>query len=295
MKPTIGIIGLSGQSIMLKTDHFHQKGETIVADTLHVEPGGKGYNQAIAAARLGAHVRYLSCIGNDIEGKQCVVRISNEKVDARWVRSSIRTACAIVLTDFSGENQVTVFQGASSVLSASDIYLQESWLAECNALLLQFECPMETLEAAMNIALKHHIPLFLNPAPAREIPTRWLTHFDWIIPNEREACQLFGLDKGFDTRLLKIAMQNHGVKQLLVTMGGNGALLVTPEQTRHWASQRLHPVDTTGAGDTFCSAFTLRVIEGAKVEEAVSFAMSAAAYSVCRPYVLDSLPRRGTF
>ena len=293
MTPRIGIIGLSGQSLLMRTDHFHNPGETITADSLFTEPGGKGYNQAVAAKRLGAEVRYLSCIGRDGDGESCVRRMREEGVDAQWVYAGCPTACAHVLTDREGENRVTVFRGAADRLTAEDVTARADWLFNCDALLLQLECPQETVRAALDVARALRVPVFLNPAPACALPADWLSRFALLLPNRREASQLFSVEDGGDAPLLHRAMRRLGVEKLLVTLGAEGSLYIDRDETLRFPATRVgNVVDTTGAGDTFCAAFVLRWLETKSIREAVRFATDASALSISHAHVLDGLPRR---
>ena len=290
MKPLLGIIGLSGKSVMMQVDHFHGIGETVTSDSLHVEPGGKGYNQAVAAARLGACVRFLSCIGEDADGVQCTERMKQEGVEANWIYSAKHTACANILTDKAGENQVTVFRGAADDLSASDVLEKEAWLRECDALLLQLECPIPTLKAALDIAQRHEIPVYLNPAPAHALPNDYLCRFALVIPNQQEALAMLSLEAKPSSAQIQAAMNRIGLNKLLVTQGLHGVLYISEQKVSSWVPPKVKAIDTVGAGDTFCSAFVLRTILGDTVEEAVQYAMKAAAISVQRCHVLDALP-----
>ena len=148
----LGIIGLSGQSAFFEVDHFHEPGETLSADSLFMEPGGKGYNQAVAARRLGAEVLYLTCLGRDDFGRQCLDRLGKEGVSPMVKWSEKATAFATILTDAAGDNQITVFAGASGDLTRQDVLDAEEALASCDMLLMQLECPLETVVSALDIA-----------------------------------------------------------------------------------------------------------------------------------------------
>ena len=286
----LGIIGLSGQSAFFEVDHFHEPGETLSADTLFMEPGGKGYNQAVAASRLGAEVLYMTCLGRDDFGRQCLDRLGKEGVSPLVKWSEKATAFATILTDAAGDNQITVYSGASGDLTYQDVMDAEEALASCDMLLMQLECPIETVEAALDIAEKHNIPAVLNPAPARELPLALLRRFSLLIPNRHEAATLLGLPEHTTVDFVAEALQSADMPPAVITLGGDGAMLVTKNRIQRLASKNVLAQDTTGAGDTFCAALVTRLAGGARIEEAAAFANIAASISVRHAHVLDGLP-----
>ena len=286
----LGVIGLSGQSAFFEVDHFHEPGETLSADSLFMEPGGKGYNQAVAARRLGAEVLYLTCLGRDDFGRQCLDRLGKEGVSPMVKWSDKATAFATILTDAAGDNQITVYPGASGDLSYQDVMDAEEALASCDMLLMQLECPIETVEAALDIAEKHNIPTILNTAPARELPLALLRRFSLLIPNRHEAATLLGLPEHTTVDFVAEAMQTADMPPAVITLGGDGAMLVTKNRIQRLASKNVLAQDTTGAGDTFCAALVTRLAAGARIEEAAAFANIAASISVRHSHVLDGLP-----
>lgn len=286
----LGVIGLSGQSAFFEVDHFHKPGETLSADSLFMEPGGKGYNQAVAARRLGAEVLYLTCLGRDDFGRQCLDRLGKEGVSPMVKWSDKATAFATILTDAAGDNQITVYPGASGDLSYQDVMDAEEALASCDMLLMQLECPIETVEAALDIAEKHNIPTILNTAPARELPLALLRRFSLLIPNRHEAATLLGLPEHTTVDFVAEAMQAADMPPAVITLGGDGAMLVTKNRIQRLASKNVLAQDTTGAGDTFCAALVTRLAAGARIEEAAAFANIAASISVRHSHVLDGLP-----
>lgn len=286
----LGIIGLSGQSAFFEVDHFHEPGETLSADSLFMEPGGKGYNQAVAARRLGAEVLYLTCLGRDDFGRQCLDRLGKEGVSPMVKWSEKATAFATILTDAAGDNQITVFAGASGDLTRQDVLDAEDALASCDMLLMQLECPIETVVAALDIAEKHNIPTVLNPAPAKPIALEILRRFSLLIPNQHEAATLLGMPERTTVDSLAEAYQTADMPPAVITLGSHGAMLVTKERIQRLSSKTVLAQDTTGAGDTFCAALVTRLAAGARIEEAVAFANVAASISVRHSHVLDGLP-----
>ena len=286
----LGVIGLSGQSAFFEVDHFHEPGETLSADTLFMEPGGKGYNQAVAARRLGAEVLYLTCLGRDDFGRQCLERLGKEGVSPMIKWSDKATAFATILTDAAGDNQITVFAGASGDLTRQDVLDAEEALASCDMLLMQLECPLETVEAALDVAEKHNIPTVLNTAPAKPISLSILRRFSLLIPNQHEAATLLGMPERTTADSLAEAYQTAEMPPAVITLGSAGAMLVTKDRIQRLSSKTVLAQDTTGAGDTFCAALVTRLAAGARIEEAVAFANVAASISVRHAHVLDGLP-----
>ena len=276
-QPVITILGLCGRSVFLKVDHFHHPGETLHANALHIEPGGKGYNQAVAAARLGAAVHFIAACGDDEDGKACSSFLTKEGITPHIQTVEYSTAFASILTDATGENQVTVFRGAADKLSAAFVYAQEAAFEESDIVLLNFEVPSDANNAAIELAEKHGAKLFLNPAPAHPCSKEFLKHFYCITPNESEA-EILGME----------------TEREVITLGSRGALVKENGSEIHLSSVKVAAKDTTGAGDCFTAALAVAIGEGKELLEAAQFAQKAAAKSVEQEYVMPSLPYRNT-
>lgn len=290
-EPVIGAIGLGGESVFLSVDHFHAPGETLQAKGLFVEAGGKAYNQAVAAARLGASVCFFGAVGRDSGGALCREVLEAEGVlPVLEIIPNVNTAYACILTDAKGENQVTVSRGAADCLSADFICRQEDAIARCTHLLLGLECPLEATAAALKLAKKHGIFTILNPAPAISLDVEFLRSFDLITPNLQEAAVLLGLTYTPEIPVLGRLLQEAGLTNAVVTLGGMGSLLVTPSEQIRFPALPVKTVDTTGAGDTFNAALAVAISRGKSMEEAIEFATNASAWSVSRNHVLESLP-----
>jgi ribokinase len=289
--PKIGILGLSGQSIFMTVDHFHQKGETLHAKTLFTEPGGKGYNQAVAAARLGGEVFYLSAVGDDEYADICEERLVKEDVNFKLVRKTgVSTALATILTDQKGENQVTVFSGASELLNSDDVFSYEDELKFCDMFLLQLEVPKSAFIATVKLSEKYRIPIILNPAPAKKLEQELLQNFILITPNEQEAEIILGLNIEPKMTDITAAFNKRGICKAVVTLGGRGCLVVDGVEHVHLASIDVPVVDTTGAGDVFNAALAVRLAVGDNLIDAAKFATIASGLSVQHAHVLDGIP-----
>ena len=294
MKETnkITVLGLCGNSVFMAVDHFHVPGETVQALELYAEPGGKGYNQAVAAARLGGKVSFLTCIGSDPDGRACMEFLEKEGVTPLpQVDPQTPSAYACILTDKEGENRVTVFRGAADHLTPEFIRDQEAAIAGSDMLLLNNEYPQSCNEAALALAKKHGVPVIYNPAPARAVPDAFLQDCYLVTPNLSETAALLGQQERELSRLPGL-FRKKGIQRAVVTLGGDGALLVSPEGDLHFPACRTRAVDTTGAGDTFTAALAVAVLQGRSLSDSVQWASNAAALSVARNYVMPGLPTR---
>lgn len=267
----IAVIGMVGNSAFFTVDHFHEPGETVAAQTVHFEPGGKGFNQAVAAARFGAEVSFLGAVGAQYynEIKDFLVQ---EHIAPMLPRKKGATAFASILTDASGANQVTVYQGVQ--LEVSDVEAFEDYIAQADVLLLNNEVPMEVNIRAAQIAKKHNTYVICNPAPARELPHSFLKDVDLFTPNEQEA-RIF----------------TH-VENMIVTLGSRGCYVKSLDLTYPSLPIR-SVVDTTGAGDTFNGVLAAKLASGAPVESAVIQAVCASGVSVTRKYAATAIPTAG--
>lgn len=270
--PKISIIGICGNSYFLETDHFHEKGETIVADSVFEEIGGKGVNQAIAAARMGANVSFLAAVGDDQDGRNCILLAEAEKLNATFcTKKGERTTFAFVLTDKHGNNQVTGYHGAE--LSVIDTLGFEDEIASSDILLLQQEVPAEVNETAVQLAKKHNVKVILNPAPPREISEELLKGIYMVTPNEQE----------------KKMMKASRFTQVITTLGEKGCLI---NEENVIPAINVTPVDTTGAGDVFNGVLAVCLAEGMDLTTACRYAVTASGISVSRKNVLAAIPYR---
>lgn len=288
----ITVIGLCGRSVFMDVEHFHAPGETVHAAGLYSEPGGKGYNQAVAAARLGAEVSFITCVGDDGDGRDCLRLLEREGVShCALVLPNESTAYACILTDSGGENRVTVFQGAASKLTAEFIQAHEELIASSDMLLLNNEYPQECNLAALEIAEKHGVPVLLDPAPAREADREFLSRLYVITPNLSEAELLAsGASGGLD--MLPQKLRELGVSRAVVTLGEKGALLAENGKPLLFPAIKCPVKDTTGAGDCFSAALAVALAGGESLAAAVQKAINASALSVSKKYVMPSLPTK---
>lgn len=268
----ISVIGICGNSIFMYADHFHEKGETLVADSVFEEIGGKGINQAVAAARMGAEVSFLAAVSDDKDGQVCIqVSEKNHLNGCFRVKEGKRTTFAFILTDKSGENRVTEYKGAE--LNAEDVLEFEDEIATSDILLLQHEVPCEVNEMATKLAKKHGVKVILNPAPIREISDEMAEAVFVVTPNEQE----------------KQAIDIKRFQNNITTIGKKGCLV---NENTVIPAIEVQAVDTTGAGDTFNGVLAVCLAEGMDLITACKYAVTASGISVGKNYVLNAIPYR---
>lgn len=280
------ILGLCGQSVFLRVPHFHAPGETLHATELFSEPGGKGYNQAIAAARMEAEVVFAGAVGKDEDGDLCEERLKWERIASRLIRKPGRTAYASILTDDTGENQVTVYPGVC--LTAEDVGGLEDEFRSAGLLLLTPEISEEAFAEAVRLARKHGVPIVLNPAPFFSWLMPYLRDVWLLTPNRSEACALLSCSP--DELEDRIALS--GFSRMIVTLGADGALCFENGERTHIPAPTVRAVDTTGAGDCFNGVLCAMLLEGMALPGAAETAIRAASLSVTFIHVLDGLPRK---
>ena len=291
--PKIVVLGLAGRSVFMSVDHFHGPGETLKAGGLYTEPGGKGCNQAVAAARLGAQVSFISCMGRDDAARQCVQFLSDEgitPVTEYTDRENSPYAC--ILTDSGGENRVTVYRGAADCLSPAFVRSREALIGGADMLMLNNECPAEAVLTALGLAEKHGVPALLNPAPAEPMDAELLRRFAVITPNRIEAAQLLGIPEDSGPAELLEGFRRLGIRRAAVTLGGDGAAVLDGDRMYLLPAAKGSAVDTTGAGDCFNGALAVKLAAGVDLAAAVEYAVNAASLSVRKRYVMPALPYR---
>lgn len=264
----IAVIGLTGTSVFLGVDHFHAKGETLHAGNIHIEYGGKGFNQAVAAARNGANVSFLSAIGQ-ADAEAVAALLDSEGIHFVPVIKDIPSAYAVIMTDKTGENQVTVYPGAH--LEDKDISLFETEISSADYLLISNEVPESVNILAAECAQRHNVKIIFNPAPARSLPDCLISATWLFTPNESEAAAI------------------PPSANAVITLGADGCL-IRPEGSHIKAVSFGKTIDTTGAGDTFNGVLAASLAQGHSLRQAAEAANSAAAKSVTVRYVLPSIP-----
>jgi ribokinase len=290
------VIGSSNTDMVIKTEKLPVPGETILGGTFLMNPGGKGANQAVAAARLGGKVTFITKRGNDLFGNQTVGLLMREGIDAQYIVKDMEypSGVALITVDSSGENSIVVAPGSNSNLLQEDIPPLIFETDKFEILLLQLEIPLKTVEFSAVTASEHGIKVILNPAPAQELTDNLLKHTWLITPNETEAVALSGViitDIPSAEKAATILLAR-GVKNVIITLGETGAYIKSEKYSGLIPGIKVNPVDTTAAGDVFNGALAVALSEGKDLDDAVVFANKAAAISVTRMGAQASAPYR---
>ncbi|HZQ70765.1 MAG TPA: ribokinase [Terriglobales bacterium] len=296
--PRITVVGSYATGLTMKAERLPGRGETLLGSGYRVDFGGKGSNQAIGCARLGAKVSFVAKVGEDSFGEGALGLYRDEGIDTSHVQ---RTADAptgvgfITVEASTGHNCIVLDPGANELLSSEDVSASSPVFDSVAVVLTQLEIPVETAEAAMRLGRAQGAITILNPAPARPVPASLLQSVDILTPNETEAAVLAG-HKGQsarDPQQVARELIRLGVKTVIVTLGEKGALVVNASSSVHVPAIEVSAVDTTGAGDAFNAGLAAALAFGAPLEEAVRFAAVTGGLAVTREGVVPALPDRG--
>lgn len=281
--------------MVVKSSVLPKPGETILGGTFLMNAGGKGANQAVAAARLGGDVTLVAKVGNDIFGKQSIEGFKKEKINTEYVFSDHKTpsGTALIMVNEEGENCIVVAPGANAQLLPADIE-QVKGLSEAEIILMQLEVPMETIEAVAKKAKSNHQKVIINPAPAQKLSDELLNGLFLITPNETETGLLTGIVVEDDATASEAAdfFLSKGVQNVIITLGKQGAYFQNKELQFKTDAPVVKAKDTTAAGDTFSGAIAVAVTEKMEWKQAVQFAVKAASISVTRMGAQASVPYR---
>ena len=291
----IFVVGSSNTDMVVKSAQLPRPGETILGGVFFMNAGGKGANQAVAAARLGGAVTFIAKVGNDIFGAQSLEGFKKEGIQTQYVFVDAihPSGTALIMVNEEGENCIVVAPGANAALLPADL-LNVTALKEAAVILMQLEIPLLTIEAVKRIAEDNHQQVIINPAPAQSLPDELLAGLFLITPNESEAELLTGIpvtDLASASRAADYFL-NKGVLNVVITMGKQGAFFKNREMTFMEAAPVVNAVDATAAGDTFSGALTVAVTEGMDWQEAIRFSVKAASLSVTKMGAQASVPYR---
>lgn len=290
------VIGSSNTDLAIKTDSIPEPGETVIGGTFMMTAGGKGANQAVAVARLGGDVTFVTKVGDDMFGDEARARYVQEGLPEEFlfVEKGTPSGIALITVDAKGENCIVVAPGANNALTCADVDAVRDRIAEADYLLMQLEVPMEVVEHAAEIAVACGTKVILNPAPANKLSQRLIESLYLITPNRTE-CQLLtgmSISSEADAEAAAARLMERGVKNVIVTLGSKGSLVKTPEECRLIEACRVEAVDTTAAGDVFNGALCVGLSEGLSLCDAARFASRASAISVTRMGAQSSIPHR---
>ncbi len=281
----------------MKVARIPSAGETLLGTGYRVDYGGKGSNQAVGCARLGGHVDFVARIGNDTFGDMALSLYREEGIDIRYVKRTPDAPTGvgfIVVEESSGQNSIVLDPGANELLTASDVSAAGSALQSTSVVLTQLEIPLEAAESAMAHGRRTGAVTILNPAPVRPLPASLLSLVDILTPNETEARVLVGRapDSTIEPEMLGQELIRLGAKQVVMTMGERGAMLITSSSCAPFHAVQVRPVDTTGAGDAFNAGLATALAHGDNLEHAIPFAVTIGGMAVTKEGVIPSLPRR---
>ena len=292
----IAVVGSLNMDLVVRSPRIPLPGETIIGHALHTLPGGKGANQAVAAARLGAQVVMVGRVGQDAFAGPLLDNLAANRVDATWVTQDqdAATGVALIVVDDAGQNSIVVASGANMRLSPEQVTAARAAIASAQVLLLQLESPLESVLRAAQLAHSHGVTVILNPAPARPLPPELLALVDVLIPNESETALLTGLpvDSLGEATKAAQALLAAGPSTVVLTLGDRGALLAQAEDVQYFPAFAVTPVDTTAAGDAFVSGLAVALAEGRSLAEAVRWGNAAGALATTHLGAQPSLPDR---
>lgn len=292
----IVVIGSTNTDMVVKAPRLPQPGETIIGGTFLMNPGGKGANQAVAIARLGGDISFISKTGQDVFGRQSRKHFEQENIDISSVFTDPEnpSGVALITVDEHAENCIVVASGANANLNPEDINTAKSTIERADIVLMQLETPMKTVAYAAELAGGMNKKVILNPAPGCPLPPDLLRHLYLITPNETETEIITGIKIVDRESAVKaaIAIVEKGTSNVIITLGSKGSLVYSEGEAKFISAYKVDAVDTTAAGDVFNGALVVALSEGKNLFEAAHFATKASAISVTRLGAQSSAPYR---
>jgi ribokinase len=281
--------------LVTRAPRLPRAGETLAGQSFVTVPGGKGANQAVAAARLGASVAMIGCVGDDAYGEQLRSALLAEGIDCQAVTAIAgeSTGVALIVVDDNSQNAIVIVAGGNGHVTSNVVDGFDALLSQAEVIICQLEVPMATVGHVLKRGRELGKTVILNPAPASgPLPAEWYAWIDYLIPNESEATALTGLpvDSVATADAAATALLASGVGKVIVTLGEHGALFANKASSQHFPAPRVKPVDTTAAGDTFVGGFAAALADGKSESEAIRFGQIAAALSVTRAGAQPSIP-----
>lgn len=295
-KPKIIVVGSYNTDLVVRTPRMPVKGETILGGPFYSGPGGKGANQAVAAARLEAEVTMVAKLGNDHFGDLALANMEQEGIRTDYVfrTAESHTGVAFIIVDDKGENMIVVASGTNYLLTPEDVKRASPAIEQADVVLFQLESPLETVACAIDLAHSAGVKVLLNPAPGRVLKPETLSKVDILTPNQSEAELMTGMSVKTRSQAKSAGdiLLNNGVHAVVLTLGAEGAMIVTQQDSILVPAFQVEVVDTTGAGDAFNGALAVAIAEGYTLQDAVTFANATAALQVTKVGTAPAMPPR---
>lgn len=292
----IVVIGSSNIDLIMKMERLPEKGETVTDAEFHQVFGGKGANQAVAAARAGGDVAFISCLGEDGYTSQMIENFKTAGIDTRFIlmEKGVPSGCALIMVGEKGMNYISVAPAANNKLTPEKAEAMLSLIAEAAMIVLQFEIPEPTIKKIIEMASQRGIPVLWNVAPVKNFDHSLILKIKYLVLNKVEASFLSKTDVNSidDAKNAAVKLLNSGVENVIITLGEEGVLAVNQSSRVFFPAFKVTPVDTTAAGDTFCGNLAVALAEGHSVHNALQFACAASAISVTRLGAQPSAPFR---
>jgi ribokinase len=294
MRTKIVVVGSSNTDMVVQSAHLPKPGETVLGGKFVMNPGGKGANQAVAAARLGGEVCFIARVGDDLFGQEAIRGFQSHGINTEHVvvDSVSPSGVALIMVDEAGENCISVALGANAAMQKEDLDKARNDIKQAAFVLVQLEIPLEVVEHLVSIAQEDDVKVILNPAPAQSLSESLLGSLYLITPNQSEAELLTGVKVHDEVSARKAALHliDKGLSIVIITMGSKGAYVLGQGVDQLIPSIQVKVVDTTAAGDTFNGALVVGLTEGMPLIDAVIFANKAAAFSVTKLGAQASAP-----
>ena len=291
--PQVVVVGSINMDMVARSARLPAPGETLLGEGFDMAPGGKGANQAVAAARLGAPTAFVGRLGTRLHGDDLLAALAAEGIDCSGVACDVQALpgiAVIMVASTGGENSIVYVPGSNAELDAKDVQAAVDLLRGARVVVAQLEVPMPAIEAAFALAREAGVQTVLNAAPALSLSDRLLALCDWLVLNEIELEELSAGAASMESAAGVLLAR--GARQVLVTLGAQGVLWCSPEGCRALPTRAVQAVDTVGAGDTFVGGFAAGLAEGMPPEQAIGLGQEAAAIAVSRTGVQSAMPRR---
>lgn len=278
------VIGSSNVDMVMKTSHLPAPGETILGGEFLLNQGGKGANQAVAVQRMGGNLIFMAKLGNDIFSRLSLEYFENEGINTKYLMltENVASGVALISVDSQAENSIIVASGANMLLNEQDVDCITEDMEEGDILLMQLEIPLDTVVYAAKKACEKGVKVVLNPAPACYLPEKLFPYLYMITPNAIEAEMLAGMKIGSDAEEVGKKLHEMGIKNVIITLGAKGCLVIEEGKSYYVDAFKVKPVDTTAAGDTFNGALCVGLAEGMALRQAIVMATKASSIAVTR-------------